>query len=95
MSALGQKRTSRHFRSVSALPPIADIPGPPIAILARSSPAKKGGGANVNMGGVSVRGRDLPYLRFPRAIGALVLQATHSTLDQSVKGLSDVEQGAG
>jgi hypothetical protein len=26
MSALGQKRTSEHFRSMSALPPKADIP---------------------------------------------------------------------
>jgi len=28
------------------------------------------------MGGVSVRGRDIPYLRFPGAIRALVLQTT-------------------
>ena len=36
-----------------------------------------GGGADVNVGGVSVRSRDLPYLRFPAAIRALGLQTTH------------------
>jgi len=61
MPALGQKRTLGNVAPMSALPPIADILGPPIAILARSSSAKRGGGANVNIvGGVSVRSRNLP-----------------------------------
>jgi len=38
---------------------------------------EEGGGADVNVGGVSVRSRDLPYLRFPAAIRALGLQTTH------------------
>jgi hypothetical protein len=37
-------------------------------------PAEEGGGANVNMAGVSLRSRDNPYLRFPGAVRALVLQ---------------------
>src|SRR5262249_24359664 len=38
---------------------------------------KRVGGANVNMAGVSLRSRDLAYLRFPGAIRALGLQTTH------------------
>ena len=38
---------------------------------------KEGGGRNVNMAGVSLRSRDLAYLRFPGAIRALGLQTTH------------------
>jgi hypothetical protein len=44
-----------------------------IAILARSS-GEEGGGANVNVAGLSLRSRDNPYLRFPGAVRALVLQ---------------------
>ena len=40
-------------------------------------PGEEGGGANVNMAGVSLRSRDLAYLRFPGAIRALGLQTTH------------------
>ena len=40
-------------------------------------PGEEGGGANVNMAGVSLRSRDRPYLRFPGGIRALVLQTTH------------------
>jgi hypothetical protein len=35
-------------------------------------PGEEGGGANVNMAGVSVRSRDIPDLRFPGAIRTLV-----------------------
>jgi len=39
---------------------------------------EEGGGVNArDMGGVSVRRRDIPYLRFPPAIRALALQTTH------------------
>jgi hypothetical protein len=37
-------------------------------------PGEEGGGANVNMAGVSLRSRDHPYLRFPGAVRALVFQ---------------------
>ena len=40
-------------------------------------PGEEGGGANVNMGGVSLRSRGRPYLRFPGGIRALGLQTTH------------------
>ena len=37
-------------------------------------PGAQGGGANVNMAGVSLRSRDHPYLCFPGAVRALVFQ---------------------
>ena len=40
-------------------------------------PGEEGGGADVRMGRVSLRSRDLAYLHFPGAIRALVLQTTH------------------
>ena len=37
-------------------------------------PGAQGGGANVNMAGVSLRSRDHPYLCFPGAVRALVFE---------------------
>ena len=80
MSAANPKRTLGdpdfpHRKFVMKFRRHAQACAPPLPYSPGLVPGEEGGGANVNMGrGVSVRSRNLAYLRIPGAIRALGLQ---------------------
>jgi translation initiation factor IF-1 len=56
MSALGQKQTSKHVRTMSALPPKADIAGRPSRASMASRISRSGGNGSMKEGTVTMNG---------------------------------------